>query len=134
MTKNILHAAALLWQYTLFRFYVAGGATVLLYFTLFFLFTEAGLWYMVSALLAWVVYYPVNFYLQKFWAFRNIDTSDSKSQLMRHITLTLVNIALNSIALYVLVDYFGVWYILAQGMITSVLSIFSFLIMRRIFQ
>ena len=54
------------------RFLVVGSLSVGTYYALLYGLTEfAGVWYIASAVIAFVGYYLVNFLSQKYWTFKN---------------------------------------------------------------
>ena len=103
----------------------AGGADLL------FLFILHGLLKMSIVLatsIAFLLAFGVSFNLQKFWAFNNHDRKYIGHQLFTYLAVALVNLYLNGHAMYILVDHFKVWYILAQIIVALVLGVFSFII------
>ncbi|MEK7547184.1 MAG: GtrA family protein [Patescibacteria group bacterium] len=117
------------------RFLVVGGISVFTYYTLLYGLTEfAGVWYVVSAAIAFVVYYGVNFSLQKFWTFKNKDRKYVNQQLLQYSIMSLGNWILNTSLLYVLVEYLNLWYMLAQVILTVVVSIIAYFGFRWIFR
>jgi len=117
------------------RFSVVGALSIFVYYALLFGLTEfAAVWYMLSSLAAFAGYYSVNFLLQKFWAFQNKDKKRVGRQLVQFSFVAVGNWVLNVTLLYVLVEYAHMWYMLAQGILTIVVSIISYLALRCIFR
>ncbi len=87
-----------------------------------------GLWYLYSSIIAASVATIVSFILQKLWTFQNFSSAVHK-QFPLHVTLGLVNIAVNTAILYVLVEYFHIWYLIAQiisGIILAFVNYFTY--------
>ena len=117
------------------RFSIVGAVSVFTYYALLYGLTEfADVWYILSALAAFIGYYAVNFLFQKFWAFRNKDRKYIKRQLVQFTIMAVGNWILNTSLLYVLVEYAHMWYMLAQGILTIVVSIIAYFALRYIFR
>ncbi|MEX1112116.1 MAG: GtrA family protein [Candidatus Andersenbacteria bacterium] len=117
------------------RFAVVGALSVLTNYALLYGLTEyAGLWYILSAFVAFLGYYTLNFSLQKYWAFQNKSRQAIKRQLSHFTIMAIGNWILNTSLLYVLVEYVHMWYILAQGILTAAVSIISYFALRWIFR
>lgn len=111
------------------RFLVSGGTVALIELVLLYLFTDiVGLWYEFSFGIAFVVAFCVSFALQKFWTFEDHDTEDVHKQASLYFFVTIANALINAVALYVLVEYAHLWYLLAQIIINAALATGSFLI------
>jgi dolichol-phosphate mannosyltransferase len=116
------------------RFLISGVATVLVNLLTLYIFTEyARVWYLASSVIAFCVSYGVNFTLQKFWTFKHRDINAITYQLPLHFALALGNLALNTAILYALVQWLGVWYVLAQVIAAFVIALDSFFLSRKIF-
>ena len=117
------------------RFLLGGGFSVVVYYTLLHGLTDyAGLWYVASAVVAFVIYFAINFSCQKFWAFRNMSREALNRQLFWYSSAAGANWVLNTSLLYVLVEYLGLWYMYAQGILTILASIASYFVFKRIFK
>lgn len=111
------------------KFIVSGGIVALTELSLLYIFTDVfGIWYLFSLVFAFVVAFCLSFSLQKFWTFQNRKMETVHLQASSYLFVAILNLALNAGALYLLVRYFGLWYILAQALISIVLAIGSFLI------
>src|SRR3989338_1195922 len=109
------------------RFLIAVGISGFTYYELLYGLTEFfGAWYIISATIASVVYYGVNFSLHKFWTFKNKSRKYANQQLLQYSIMSLCNWTLNTSLLYVLVEYFHLWYMLAQAILTVVASIIAY--------
>lgn len=113
------------------RYLIAGiiGATTNI--TLLFIFTEyAGLHYLVSAGISFVLACSVGFTLQKFWTFRDQSVESIHMQAMGYFIISSVNFFLNIAMLYVLVEWVRLWYIFAQIIASGLMAVSSFLLYR----
>ena len=111
--------------------YIISGTTsaVVDLFLLYFFTTVFNLWYLFSAGLSFMVAYLVSFSLQKFWTFRD-NNKDIYKQMTIYFVVGVVNLFINTVGMYLLVDSFGVWYLLAQVIMGASLGFSSFLIYR----
>lgn len=112
-----------------FRFLVSGGTAAFLDLLLLHILVEyIHVWYIFSAIIAYMVAFFASFVLQKFWTFRDMSRHNIHIQMILHFCLGLVNLVINTIALYILVDHFYLHYMLSQILISGVLAIVSFFI------
>lgn len=117
------------------RFCIAGAASVIVYYAVLYSFTEyLGFWYIVSAVIGFILNTGLNFALQKFWTFQNKEMQMVGHQLALYLIMTASFLIGNTIFLYLMVQYLHLWYIGAQIILTVVISILSFFISRRIFK
>ncbi len=116
------------------RFLLGGGVGVLVYYATLYTLTEfAGVWYVISAIVAFVLNYAINFTLQKFWTFENKDTKNVSRQLRLYFGMALGFLATNTVLLYILVEYVHLGYLVAQLILTLLLTVASFVLTRKIF-
>lgn len=116
------------------RFGITGAlATALYYGILYFLTEILGVWYLLSAIVAYIANITANFFIHKFWTFQNADTKKMRRQMMLYALMCIVFFLANTGSLYVLVSLMHVWYIKAQIILTLVLSAISYFLTKRIF-
>ena len=116
------------------RFISAGGLGVLLYYSILYVLTDvAGVWYIASATIAFIVNCASNFGLQKFWTFKNKGIKNVTRQASQYLTMSIVFFAINLVLLYGLVEYARLWYLTAQALLTILLTTTSYFVSRRIF-
>ncbi|OJI06764.1 hypothetical protein BK004_02215 [bacterium CG10_46_32] len=117
------------------RFCVAGAAGVIAYYAALYGLTEyLGVWYVISAVIGFVLNTGLNFTLQKFWTFQNKETHLVGRQLALYAAMTVFFLVGNTVFLYLMVEYLHMWYIGAQVILTAVISVLSFIISGRIFR
>ena len=117
------------------KFCLSGGAGVGLYYITLYCLTElVHLWYVISAVVAFVLNQVTNFVLQKLWTFENSDTKTVHIQAVKYISMALSFLVLNTTLLYVLVDWILVPLYVAQVLLTIILSILSYFITAKIFK
>lgn len=116
------------------KFIISGGSAFSANIILLYLFTEFfGWWYILSATLSFTLSIGVGFSLNKFWTFLDHSTEGIYTQMSSYVLINLVNLLLNILMLYILVDYFGLWYISAQIIVSILLAVESFFLYGRIF-
>ncbi len=112
------------------RFVISGGTATLLNVVAIYLCTEfLGLWYIASATLAFVLAVATSFLLQKLWTFDDRSTDRLPFQLGTFLLIALWGLLLDLVAVYVLVEYFHMHYVLAQliaGLVIAVQNYFAY--------
>ncbi len=97
------------------RYLFAGGTAAAVNLgSLFILTSILHVWYLTSAILAFLVAFVVSFILQKMWTFGDRNTDKIKSQAITYFIVTSCNLGLNTLSMYLLVDHFSIHYMLAQ--------------------
>jgi len=116
------------------RFLSAGGLGVSLYYLILYALTDViGVWYIDSAVIASAVNFGSNFVLQKFWTFGNKRTEKIHREAGEYAVMMVSLFVANLLLLYILVEYVHLWYLAAQVIITTLLTVISYLVSRRIF-
>ncbi len=117
------------------RFCVAGAAGVIAYYAALYGLTEyLGVWYVISAVIGFILNTGLNFTLQKFWTFENKEIHMVGRQLALYVVMTVCFLIGNTVCLYLMVEYLHIWYIAAQVILTAIISALSFVISGRIFK
>ncbi len=113
----------------LLRFLISGtSATSVDIFLLFYLTEFIGLWYLYSSLFSFTASFFVSFFMQKYWTFEDNRQSLKTKQMLMYFLVAGSNLMINSLGIVFLVEFFAVYYLLAQLIMISVLGIASFLI------
>jgi len=117
------------------RFCVAGAAGAIAYYAALYGLTEYfGIWYVISAVIGFILNTGLNFTLQKFWTFQNKETHMVHRQLVLYVAMTVSFLVGNTLFLYLMVEYLHMWYIGAQVILTAIISVLGFIISGRIFR
>lgn len=115
----------------LIRFGVTGLLGVLTQLVTLYVLTEwAHLWYIHSAVCAWLVAFGVSFGLQRRWTFGRQGRAGAAGQLVAFVALFLANMGINAALLYALVDLLGAPYLIAQFGLLVLIAVWNFFIMR----
>lgn len=119
------------WQF--WKSVISGGITAAVDLLLLFIFREKLQWSYWSAInTAFSVSILVNFSLQKFWAFSSLNLTHTYKQFIKFLVVSLVNMTINNLAMYLLAIVFGLWYLGAQIITIGILSAVNFLLYRNV--
>lgn len=120
---------------TILKYILSGIIASLVMFCLLAFFREVlGIWYLYSSTFAFILAFTTSFLLQKFWAFGNVEGSNIHKQLLLFLVVSLINLVINGLGMFILVDKFGVWYLVSQFFVTASIAVWSFFIYRVIFK
>ncbi|MCX8147042.1 MAG: GtrA family protein [Candidatus Woesearchaeota archaeon] len=102
------------------------GIATIVDFALLYSFTEfLGLWYIFSAALSYFAGMLTNYPMNKIITFRN-----KSKKIIRQFGLfafvSLIGLALNLIIIYALVEWIGLWYMLAKAVATLIVLVWSY--------
>lgn len=128
MLKILLKLAQKYKRYV--KFVVSGITATLTHFVILFTLTELGLWYVASASIGFVFAFLVSFHMQKFWTFRDASRERMMKQMMIYFTVAASGMALNASGMYALVEYFGLYYLLAQVVMSVFIAVGNYLMYR----
>jgi putative flippase GtrA len=119
-----------IYKYKLYiKYVISGGTAASVDLILLYILTDIfGIWYLLSACLAFVVAFFVSFYMQKFWTFRDNNRERIYQQMSLYLMVGVFNLGINAGGMYILVDKFHIMYILAQIIMGGIIAISSFLI------
>lgn len=112
------------------KYLIVGGTVTAIDFILLYIFVEFfSIWYMLAAAFSFIIALTVSFFLNKLWTFKNIDKKISL-QIVKFVIINLIGLGINLIVLYILVEFFFLWYLSAKVFATAVAVIWNFLGMR----
>jgi len=116
------------------RFLIAGGTAAAVNIgTLFVLTHYLGIWYVASAVMAYLISFFVSFALQKFWTFRSGSIEKIKSEIGIYFLILLINLGINTFLVFILTDYLNVFYIISQIISAAFLAVVSYFIYAKLF-
>lgn len=112
--------------------YIAAGGTAAVTDLLFlYIFTDWFGWhYLFSAVIAFLVAFGVSFILQKFWAFGDRNTDGMHKQAAIYLSVQAVNLLVNTLLIYLFVEWLSLWYMAAQFFAGIMIAVSSFFIYR----
>jgi len=113
-----------------FKSLIVGGVSALVNLIVLSVLTEYfGVFYLKSSAVGFCCALVVNFTLQKYWTFGE-RTGDIVLQFTKTLILALFNLVFNLGILYILTEFFGLWYIFSQVLAIGSLALFNFTILR----
>lgn len=115
--------------FKIFRYLVSGGSAAVVHVGMLFVFVELfHLWYVLSSMSAFLIAFVVSFLLQKFWTFQNTSREGVHKQAGVYFIVAVINLALNTLLIYVFVEYFNFHYLIGQIVASGLIAISSFFI------
>jgi putative flippase GtrA len=113
------------------KYIISGATSAFAALTTVYIATDIfKVWYLISVIFGQVVGFFVNFYLQKYWTFRDPSQKRIERQFKLFIGLAVAHTVLNAIFISILVEVFGMWYLLAQAIVLAALAIASYIFNR----
>lgn len=114
------------------RFLISGGISLGTDLVLLYIFTDIfGIWYLVSAVAAFILAFFVSFTLHKFWTFGDHSRDGIHMQMGTYFLVAAANLGLNTMLVFAFVEWAGVHYLLAQIVASALIAIESFFIYQR---
>ncbi|MFA5131277.1 MAG: GtrA family protein [Patescibacteria group bacterium] len=115
------------------KFFIAGSSASITDLVLLFIFHGVLKWPLVfSTSLAFIVSFVVSFTLQKFWTFRNFSQEKAAHQFVLYILNAFIGLNLNGVFMHLLVNRFGIWYLLAQVAVNLAIGFYNYIIYKSI--
>jgi dolichol-phosphate mannosyltransferase len=115
------------------KYVLSGGTAALVHLSLLYSLTDiAGIWYIFSTSIAFIIAFIIGFVMQKFWTFRDNGGYKIKRQMGAYFSVGVFNLFLNAVGMYIIVDLWGMMYMMAQILVGIALAGESFLIYRYI--
>lgn len=109
------------------KYLFAGGTAALVNLVFLYIFTElAGIWYVISSIMAFVISHTAGFLMQKFWTFRERGWKRIEKQTAIYIVMGTAEFILTPILIYALVEKFHIWYLLASVIVMGSLAIINY--------
>src|SRR5680860_531298 len=113
------------------KFFFAGSSAALVNLIFLLVFHGWFKWGLVlSTSLAFIVSFFLSFTLQKFWAFRNYHYGKIPVQFVLYIINALIGLSINGFLMHLLVNKWGIWYLLAQVGVSMIIGLYNYLIYR----
>lgn len=108
------------------RFFISGGTSAFVDLVLLYLLNSVlGMHYLTSAILAFIGAFGVSFTLHKFWTFKSHGES-ARKQVIMYLGTSLFGLFMNTLLMYVFVDYLNFMVLGAQVIVGLIVAVFSF--------
>ena len=115
------------------RFLVSGSFATGTNLALLYVLTDwFGVWYLASAAIAFIAAFFISFTLHKFWTFEEPSREGMHFQAGLFFLAALVNLGLNTLCLYLLVEYVYLHYLVAQILVSVFIAIENYFIYQRL--
>lgn len=112
------------------RFIISGSTVAVIGILILFILVDLlKIWYLLSSTIAFFVTLVVNFILQKFWTFED-NAGKMHMQMSLFFLNALMNLVLNTVLMYGMVDMLRVHHLLAQGVVMGVLAVVNYTVYR----
>lgn len=97
------------------RYFICGIVAAVTNIFLLYALTEFwGVWYLYSSILAFSFALILSFILQKFVVFKDAEIKGIHRQFWKFFIVAVLGVTTNTVLISILVEVFGVWYILSQ--------------------
>ena len=117
------------------RFSILGGIGVSVGYLILYTLTELKVWYLLSSIVAYILNVLVSFLIHKFRTFKKgKDTEVTIKQVVLYFIVAILFFGTNTGLLYVLVEYFYIHYLIAQIILTIILSVPNYLGTEKVFK
>src|SRR3989338_8023628 len=118
-----------IFQSIIVRFIFSGSiATLVSLMVLYALVHFWNVWYLTATTVGFLAGFLLSFTLQKLWTFKDARRDATYWQLFAYFGVTLSALALNTALMFILVDLFDFWYMVAQVFAVCVIAIVTFII------
>lgn len=116
------------------KFLISGSFAAAINVVVLYIATEyGGMWYLHSAILSFSIAFIASFLLTKFWMFEHTSVTGSHVQAPLHLGVAIVNLGINTLLMYALVDGLAIWYVFAQVLAAVIIAFESFFAYRWIY-
>ena len=113
------------------RFGIAGLLGISVNLGVFHMLVVLGMPYLMGSIVAFFIAMLVGFALQKYWTFEEHTHERARKQLMLYSMLALCNLGVNTLIVYLLVEYVSAHYLIAQTIGAGSVALTSYFIYRR---
>lgn len=114
-------------QHILVRYVISGGTAAVVDLSALYVFNSIlGIHYIPAAVMAYLVAFFVSFTLQKFWTFRSRTTENIHSQAIFYLGVSLFGLTINTMLMYLFVDFFHVAVLLSQIFVGLIVACCTF--------
>lgn len=112
------------------KFLLVGGIGLSVNLGVFHSLYVLGVSYLLGSVAAFCVALVVGFVLQKYWTFENRTPERARTQFALYALLAICNLAINTLIVYLLVEYAGTHYLVAQTVGAGSVALVSYFVYR----
>lgn len=113
------------------KFLVSGLIGLSVNLSIFRLLSHLGVSYLTCSVVAFVAALFVGFILQKYWTFDGALSRQTHVQFLSYTILALTNLAVNTLIVYLLVEYAHMYPLLAQAIGAGSVAFVSYVLYQR---
>ena len=113
------------------RYVISGGSATVANLLGFYLLSHV-LHYLLASAFALLISTSVSFTLQKFWTFQDNSREKMVQQFSMYMVVILGGLVFNTFLMWLLVDGFGVWKLLAQFITNGAMAVGNFFLYREL--
>lgn len=111
-----------------FKFAIVGIVNTIISLSVLFVFTEYfHIYYILSAIFAFIVAVTNSFILNKIWTFKESGKGNTAEKYLKFFTISIIAFLVNLSILYVLTEFFKIYYLISQIIGTGVSLWINFL-------
>ncbi len=119
-------------KYQFIRFSCSGSIATLVDITGLYILTEyLGVWYLISSVFSFLIGSLTHFTISRYWVFQNQEKTFWR-QYRSFFLIHLGGLTINTVGLYVLVEYAHIYYIIAKLMVVVLGVAWTFLANKKI--
>lgn len=118
----------------LFRYiFVGGTAFVVDFFFLWFFSDICGIYYLISAVLSFIISVLVNYIMSTKWVFNQDNIDNKVLEFNLFILISTIGLGFTEILLYLFTDIFGIYYLISKMLAAVIVLFWNFLARRVMF-
>lgn len=114
-------------NFQLFRYILVGGVAFLFDVTILYLLTEfAHLNYLLSAMIGYMVGLTITYLFSIHWVFDTRKIKTKRWEFIIFVAIGIVGLGLNELFIWLITQYFMLYYLLSKGITTVIVFIWNF--------
>jgi dolichol-phosphate mannosyltransferase len=109
------------------KFFICGVLGAIINLIILYVLTEYfGIYYLISALIAFIVSSSLNFVLNKTWTFKEDIEDEFFQKYLKFGAVRFIVLGISIGFLFVLTEYFRIYYIISQTIALAIVGVISF--------
>jgi len=114
------------------KFGVVGGGAFLIDYTVLYILTEfAGIYYLTSSVISFIVSLIFNYILSIYWVF-DVTKKQTLKDIVIFVVLSTIGLGINQVVMYLGSDILHIYYMLTKLVATAIVMVWNF-VTRKIF-
>ena len=117
-----------------FRYFFVGGFAFLVDFGLLYFFSDiCGIYYLISAILSFIISLIVNYILSTHWVFNQSQIDNKMMEFNIFALIGIVGLGFTEVLLYFFTDIVGLYYMFSKIITTAIVMFWNFIARRIMF-